>query len=149
MKHLIYRIAIALVAVGLSGAAAFAQQQVKGKVLDSQGEPIIGASVLIKGTTTGTITGTDGTWTLQNVPAGAELIIGTEWKLVDRIRRANPDKTILFPAETPSICVNMAKSTLDKVAWALENWMDGEPVNVVTTEPEVAEGAYRALESLL
>ncbi len=80
---------------------------------------------------------------------GAELIIGTEWKLVDRIRRANPDKTILFPAETPSICVNMAKSTLDKVAWALENWMDGEPVNVVTTEPEVAEGAYRALESLL
>ena len=75
MKHLIYRIAIALVAVGLSGAAAFAQQQVKGKVLDSQGEPIIGASVLIKGTTTGTITGTDGTWTLQNVPAGADLII--------------------------------------------------------------------------
>lgn len=86
---------------------------------------------------------------VDKAEAGAELIIGTEWKLVDRIRRQNPDKTILFPAENPSICVNMAKSTFDKVAWALENWMSGEPVNVVTTQPEVAEGAYRALESLL
>ncbi|MBP5622449.1 MAG: quinolinate synthase NadA [Thermoguttaceae bacterium] len=80
---------------------------------------------------------------------GAVLAIGTEWKLVDRIRRQNPDKTILFPAERPSICVNMAKSTLDKAAWTLENWLDGEPINVVSTPEDVAEDAYRALESLL
>lgn len=80
---------------------------------------------------------------------GSVLAIGTEWKLVDRIRRQNPDKTILFPAEEPAVCHNMSKSTLDKVAWALECWQDGEPVNVVTTPADVAEGAYSALKSLL
>ena len=86
---------------------------------------------------------------VAKAPAGATLAIGTEWKLVDRIRRQNPDKTILFPAEKPSVCVNMSKSTLDKAAWALENWADGEPVNVVTTPEDVVEDAYRSLESLL
>ena len=80
---------------------------------------------------------------------GSVLAIGTEWKLVDRIRRQNPDKTILFPADKPSVCVNMAKSTLDKIAWALDNWMDGNPVNVVTTSSEVAKEALVALKSLL
>ena len=86
---------------------------------------------------------------VANAPKGAVLTIGTEWKLVDRIRRQNPDKTILFPAEKPSVCMNMSKSTLDKVAWVLENWADGEPVNVVTTPENVVEDAYRSLESLL
>lgn len=41
---------------------------VKGQVVDVQGEPIIGASVLVKGTTNGTITDFDGNFTLGNVP---------------------------------------------------------------------------------
>ena len=45
--------------------AAFAQQgAVKGKVLDEQGEPIIGANVVEKGTTNGTITDLDGNYSL-------------------------------------------------------------------------------------
>ena len=80
---------------------------------------------------------------------GDVLTIGTEWKLVDRIRRQNPDKTILFPAEKPSVCMDMSKCTLAKVAWALENWLEGEPVNVVTTPEDAVEDAYRSLESLL
>ena len=44
---------------------AFAQQgAVKGKVLDEQGEPIIGANVVEKGTTNGTITDLDGNYSL-------------------------------------------------------------------------------------
>lgn len=80
---------------------------------------------------------------------GAVLAIGTEWKLVDRMRRQNPDKTILFPAEKPSVCLDMSKSTLAKAAWTLENWFEGNPINVVRTPDDVAEDAYRALESLL
>lgn len=39
----------------------FAQQiRVKGNVKDASGEPVIGASVLVKGTTNGTITDFDG-----------------------------------------------------------------------------------------
>ena len=42
------------------GAAAFAQSSVSGKVSDESGEPMVGVNVLIKGTTTGTMTDLDG-----------------------------------------------------------------------------------------
>jgi len=41
---------------------------VTGTVLDKTGETVIGASVVVKGTTNGTITDFDGKFTLQNVP---------------------------------------------------------------------------------
>ena len=43
----------------LAGQSAFAQIA-KGKVTSTSGEPVIGASVLIPGTTTGAITDIDG-----------------------------------------------------------------------------------------
>lgn len=46
--------------------------QVKGKVLDSNSQPVIGANVLIKGTTSGTITDLDGNFVLL-APAGGTL----------------------------------------------------------------------------
>ena len=42
----------------------------KGIVKDSNGEPIIGASVVVKGTTNGTITGFDGDFAISNVNSG-------------------------------------------------------------------------------
>ncbi len=54
----------------------FAQQQtVKGVVKDVTGEPIIGASVLVKGTSNGTITNLDGAFSLSNVEEGVEIEI--------------------------------------------------------------------------
>lgn len=54
---------------------AFAQEiTVKGHVKDVQGEPIIGANVVVKGTTTGTITDFDGNFQLQ-APQGAIISI--------------------------------------------------------------------------
>ena len=50
-----------------SFTAAFAQVLVKGTILDESGETVIGASVMIKGTTQGTITDFDGKFSL-NVP---------------------------------------------------------------------------------
>lgn len=46
---------------------------IKGKVLGTDGEPIIGASVLVKGSTTGVVTDLDGNYTLANVSKGAIL----------------------------------------------------------------------------
>ena len=40
---------------------------ISGVVKDEQGEAVIGASVLVKGTTNGTITGVDGDFTLSGV----------------------------------------------------------------------------------
>ncbi len=71
-----------------------AQQQgrtVQGVVLDSNQEPVIGANVLVKGTTIGTITDIDGRFTLE-VPDNAVLVVSyigylsTELVLRDRRR---------------------------------------------------------------
>lgn len=59
----------------LASAAVFAQTgRVSGKVLDENGEPLIGAGVVVKGTTNGTMTGLDGEFSLD-VPKGAALTI--------------------------------------------------------------------------
>lgn len=50
-------------------ATALAQRTVSGTIVDSSGEPLIGANVIAKGTTVGTVTDFDGNYTLE-VPAG-------------------------------------------------------------------------------
>ncbi|MDP2112482.1 MAG: carboxypeptidase-like regulatory domain-containing protein, partial [Bacteroidota bacterium] len=54
---------------------AFSQQAtgVSGKVTDSSGGGLPGVSVVVKGTTTGTITDANGNYSLSNVPANAIL----------------------------------------------------------------------------
>ena len=62
---------------GASGLSNFNLQQnktVSGEVTSVQGEPIPGVTIVIKGTTNGTITGLDGSYTLSNVPPGATLV---------------------------------------------------------------------------
>lgn len=49
------------------------QKSVTGKVTDSSGGPLPGVSVVVKGTTTGTITDADGKYILANIPANATL----------------------------------------------------------------------------
>jgi TonB-dependent starch-binding outer membrane protein SusC len=43
------------------------QDTTKGKVTDKSGNPLPGVTVILKGTTTGTITGADGTFTISSV----------------------------------------------------------------------------------
>ena len=50
-------------------------KKVTGIVVDEKGEPIIGASVQVKGESNGTITNIDGYYSLMNVPESATLII--------------------------------------------------------------------------
>lgn len=51
------------------------ESQCKGVVLDETGETVIGASVLVKGTSNGTITGLDGSFSIPNVKKGAVVVI--------------------------------------------------------------------------
>ena len=46
-----------------------------GTVIDEAGIPVIGANILVKGTTNGTITDMDGRFTLINVPENAILVV--------------------------------------------------------------------------
>ena len=63
-------------AVGADGVQmALQAATVKGSVVDATGEPVIGASILVQGTTNGVITDIDGNFILTNVGSDATLII--------------------------------------------------------------------------
>lgn len=62
-----------LLAACCAGVLPAQTRRVTGTVTDSQNQPIPGASVMIKGTTSGTTTNAQGQYTLTNVPAGATL----------------------------------------------------------------------------
>ena len=68
------RFSLVLALVCFAFSMAIAQRTLTGKVVDPTGETLIGASVLVKGTTSGTVTDIDGNFTL-NVPANAELLV--------------------------------------------------------------------------
>ena len=76
MKHLTYRIALIFAIMALSCANVFAQQ-VKGTVKDASGQPVIGAAVVVEGTTNGTTSDLDGNFVLNAVPEDATLVVSS------------------------------------------------------------------------
>ena len=91
MKRLLYTLILMICAVGF----ATAQQTVKGVIVDGDnGEPLIGANVIVPGTTTGTITGVDGDFMIT-VPEGVSTLevqyVGYETMIVtlDQVREGN------------------------------------------------------------
>ena len=76
MKHLkidFFKMIMLIVAL-ISGVTAFAQTTIEGLVVDGTKEPIIGASVFVKGTSTGTATDFDGRFTLK-VPSNNAILV--------------------------------------------------------------------------
>ncbi|MGI6049099.1 MAG: carboxypeptidase-like regulatory domain-containing protein, partial [Petrimonas sp.] len=63
-------LALFLISIGI----VTAQIQVRGTVVDEQGEPLIGATVQIKGTAQGTVTDANGNFTLS-APATGTLVV--------------------------------------------------------------------------
>ncbi len=77
MKHLTYRIALIFAIMGLSCASAFAQQ-VKGTVKDAAGLPVIGAAVMVEGTSIGTTVDLDGNFAINDaVSSDAVLVVSS------------------------------------------------------------------------
>ena len=73
--NVIYKINNRQIALTSESLSSVNQQQksVSGKVTDSSGASLPGVSVVIKGTTSGTITDTNGNYSLANVPGNATL----------------------------------------------------------------------------
>ena len=67
--------AVSAPAIASSNAIEQQTETCKGVVKDAMGETVIGASVVVKGTTNGTITGIDGDFTLSGVSEGSILVI--------------------------------------------------------------------------
>lgn len=70
MKKLFTLIALLLLVVGFS----YAQHMVSGVITGEDGEPLIGASVLVKGATVGTVADFDGSYSVT-VPEGSETLV--------------------------------------------------------------------------
>ena len=72
---IIKKFLLTLLCAVLSANIAFAQNaSVQGTIVDENGEPVIGASVFIKGTKTGAVTDIDGKFSLKS-SAGKTLVI--------------------------------------------------------------------------
>lgn len=98
---------IALFSVLTLGAAA-QSNSIKGNVVDTSGQPVIGASVLVKGTLNGANTDVNGNFQLSNVPANATIEVSfVGYKTVETV--AIPSKTFY------NITMEEDSATLDEV----------------------------------
>ena len=57
------------------GVASAQDSKITGKVIDENGEPVIGASIVVRGTTVGTVSDIDGNFTLEVPADGKHLMI--------------------------------------------------------------------------
>ena len=83
-----------------AGTTAFAQTTIRGKVTSNTGDPVVGASVSVKGTTVGTNTGADGSFTIQ-ASKGAVLVISSITYTVKEVTVGDDNALLniqLFPA---------------------------------------------------
>jgi hypothetical protein len=106
-------------AEGSSAIVQATQQQktsVSGVIKDSTGEPVIGASVVEKGTTNGTITDLDGKYTLRVAP-GATLVvsyIGYKAQEIKVAQRKQIDVTLAEDTEVLEEVVVVGYGTMRK-----------------------------------
>jgi TonB-linked SusC/RagA family outer membrane protein len=70
MKKISLVLGLVLFGIG----SLLAQRTISGTITDQSGDPLIGASVLVKGTSTGTVTDIDGGFSL-NVPEGRDVLV--------------------------------------------------------------------------
>ncbi len=76
-KYLRVKTLVSMLSLLLLPAMAWAQASISGKVTDKMGDELIGASVLLEGTTIGGITDLDGSYQINNIPAGSYNVIFT------------------------------------------------------------------------
>ena len=72
--------------------------KVEGKVVDEQGEPVIGAAVLIEGTTTGSVTDVNGNFVLSVPSKDAVLVVSYIGMATGKVK-VQPKLTITLKSE--------------------------------------------------
>ena len=84
--------------------SSFAQQNIRGKVFDPDGEPLLGATVVVVGSTTGTITDVNGDYSV-NAPSSAELKFSYVG-MANLIEKVNGRTTINVTLKSDAISLN-------------------------------------------
>lgn len=123
----------------------FAQNvDVTGTVIDPSGEPLIGVTVMVAGTSNGTATDLDGNYALKNVPAKGKLVfsyVGYDTKTEDVKGRSQINVTMTEDSQSLDELVVVGYGQIKR------SDLTGS-VSVVNTEQINAKGASSVLESL-
>ena len=82
-------------------------------------------------------------------PAGSVLGIGTEIHLVQRLAGEHPDRTVVSLDPIVCPCSTMSRIDAAHLAWCLENLVEGNVVNQIKVDPDIADQARVALERML
>ena len=82
---------------------------------------------------------------VQSLPIEQKVVVGTEYNLVNRLRKKN---TYVLSATKPE-CPTMNETTLEDLYKVLKSIEDNEPINEIFVEPEVAKYAKLALDRML
>lgn len=92
-----------LLAIVFSIASMAQNLTVKGIVKDQTGEAIIGASVLVKGTTLGTITDFDGNFTLMDVPEASLIEVSFVGYLTQEVKASSSLLNIILKEDNKTL----------------------------------------------
>ena len=100
LSHLFGLLALLL----LMPLQTFAQNlRVQGRVLDELGEGMIGAGVVVQGTTNGTVTDMDGNFVLPSVPRGAILEISSVGYATQEVQVTGTDITVQMELDSRAL----------------------------------------------
>src|SRR5690554_2916718 len=114
---LLWAISLSLFAQGIT---------VKGKVVDANNAPLIGVTIQVPGTTTGTVTDADGNFTLGNVPPNGTIevsYVGMKTELIQVNGRTTIDVILTEDTEMLEEVVVVGYGTMKKsdLTGAVEN----------------------------
>lgn len=136
----------------IAGTAAYAQNNITGTVLDDSGYPLTGTSVMVEGTTTGTITDIDGRYSI-NASKGNILVfdfIGFDQQKVTVGDKAVIDVVMTSSAEFLEETVVVGYGVQKKVnvtgAVATVNYSDIAESRPVTTTAAMLRGASAGVQ---
>ncbi|MCF0243764.1 MAG: SusC/RagA family TonB-linked outer membrane protein, partial [Bacteroidaceae bacterium] len=133
-----------LIIVCMVALVSFAQKAVTGTVKDKSGEPLIGVSVMIDGTSQGTVTDFDGNFRVPNVSANTVLNVSYIGYKAQKVKVGNQDNiTITLEDDNQQLqeVVVVGYGTMKKTD------LTGS-VSSVNTEDLTAKGASSVMEAL-
>ncbi len=89
--------------------------------------------------------------TIQAAEAGTHWLVGTELNLVNRLHQTlqQENKTVQFMSPMVCMCSTMFRIDPQHLAWVLENLVDGNVVNQISVDSDVANNARIALQRML
>lgn len=86
---------------------------------------------------------------VREAESGSVFAVGTELRLVKRLASTLPDRTVYPLDEEHSICIDMSRSTPERLLVVLEGLLQGQAPGRIQVSAETAEWSRVALERML